>query len=252
MRHPPHQEMRLDSPAFHTEQSHVQNQTCEESRFSWWNTRESTRTLSQDKMNTEVTSGMQKSSVYPKSTRDEAHFPFIGSIAILWSTWYSTSVLTSLQNYRDSLSHLSQVFMNINFSTGTWGNLHPPHIFSRWELIPCLWLKWWAKFPQAPQEEFSLHNWYVRGTLCFFSQVEWNPTRPDSKEGWIFLQWLKFRLVFHLTRWRHVWIPCGDPLESHRSLPHLDRGNHIPLTPREAHGIQCFKMWRCLTLLENG
>ena len=22
--------------------------------------------------------------------------------------------------------------------------------------------------------------------------------RPDSKEGWISLQWLKFRLVFHL------------------------------------------------------
>ena len=40
---------------------------------------------------------MQNSSVYPKSTQDQAHFPFIGSIAILCSTEYSTSGLTSLR-----------------------------------------------------------------------------------------------------------------------------------------------------------
>ena len=34
---------------------------------------------------------------YPKSTRDEAHFPFIGSIAIPCYTEYSTSGLTSLR-----------------------------------------------------------------------------------------------------------------------------------------------------------
>ena len=27
-----------------------------------------------------------------------------------------------------------------------------------------------------------------------------NRERPDSKEGWISLQWLKFRLVFHVKR----------------------------------------------------
>ena len=43
------------------------------------------------------TSRMQNSSVYPKSTRDEAHFPFIGSIAIPCSTEYSTSGLNSLR-----------------------------------------------------------------------------------------------------------------------------------------------------------
>ena len=43
------------------------------------------------------TSGMQKSSVYPKSTRDEAHFPSIGSIAIPHSTSYRTSGLTSFR-----------------------------------------------------------------------------------------------------------------------------------------------------------
>ena len=32
--------------------------------------------------------------VYPKSTQDEAHFPFIESIAVSHSTSYTTSVLT--------------------------------------------------------------------------------------------------------------------------------------------------------------
>ena len=36
-------------------------------------------------------------------------------------------------------------------------------------------------------------------TLCFLPQVEWTLRGPDSNEGPISLQWLKFRLVFHLT-----------------------------------------------------
>ena len=46
---------------------------------------------------TAVTSKMENSSVYPKSTRDEAHFPFIGSIAFSCSISYRTSGLTSLR-----------------------------------------------------------------------------------------------------------------------------------------------------------
>ena len=46
--------------------------------------------------------------------------------------------------------------------------------------------------------EFSLSNRYVRRTLCFLSQVEWIARDPDSKEGRISLQSLKFRLEFHL------------------------------------------------------
>ena len=41
----------------------------------------------------------------------------------------------------------------------------------------------WANFPPAPQVEFSLSNRYVRGTLCFLSQVEWTVRDPDSKEA---------------------------------------------------------------------
>ena len=142
--------------------------------------------------------------------------------------------------------------MNIDFSTAERRKFHAPHIISRWELIPCLWLKRWANFPPAPQVEFSLSNRYVRGTMCFLSQVEWTARDPDSKEGRILLQCLKLRLVLHLSRRRDVWIPWGDPRESHNSLPHLDRGNHITLIHQEAHGIHGFKWWRCLTLFENG
>ena len=131
--------------------------------------------------------------------------------------------------------------MNINISRATRGKFHAPHNVQRWELIPCLWLNILANFPPAPQVEFSFSNRYVRGTLCFLSKVEWTPRDPDLKEGRISMKWLKFRLVLHLTRWRDLWIPCGDPREIHSSPPHMDRGNHITLIPREAHGIQGFK-----------
>ena len=43
-----------------------------------------------------------------------------------------------LGNYRDSLRHHSQIYMNINFSTANRGKLHAPHIIPRWQLISCL------------------------------------------------------------------------------------------------------------------
>ena len=57
-----------------------------------------------------------------------------------------------------------------------------------------------SQLPPAPEVEFSLSNRYVTETLCFLSQVEWTARDPDSQEGRFSLQWLKFRLVFHLTR----------------------------------------------------
>ena len=90
MRHPPRRELRPDSPALGAEQFRVPNQTRNEPECPGWNNRESPRPLSQEERNTAITSGMENSSVYPTSTRDEAHFPFIGSIAIPGSTEYST------------------------------------------------------------------------------------------------------------------------------------------------------------------
>ena len=104
-----------------------------------------------------------------------------------------------LGNSRDSLRHSSQVYRNTNFSTGTRGKLHAPKIISRRELIPRILLKRWGTFPQAPQEEPSLSNRYVRGTLYLLPHVQWIPRFLDSKESRISLQWLECRLVFHLT-----------------------------------------------------
>ena len=95
MRLPTRHEMRPDSPALHAEQLRFPNETYKELRFAWMNSRESPTTLSQDEKNPDVTSGMQNWLLYPKSTQDEAHLPFIESIAVSHSTSYTTSVLTS-------------------------------------------------------------------------------------------------------------------------------------------------------------
>ena len=41
-----------------------------------------------------------------------------------------------LGNFRDSMRHPSHIYRNTNFSTGTRGKLHAPHIVSKRELIP--------------------------------------------------------------------------------------------------------------------
>ena len=105
-----------------------------------------------------------------------------------------------LGNSRDSLRHPCQVYRNTNFRTGTQVKLHAPHIVSRRELIPRILFKRKATFPQAPQEEPSLSNCYVRGTLNLLPHVQGIQRFPDLKESRISLQWLEYRLVFHLTR----------------------------------------------------
>ena len=104
-----------------------------------------------------------------------------------------------LGNSRDSLRHPSQVYRNTKFSTGTRGKLHAPNIISRIELIPRLLLKRKDTSAQAPQDEPSFSNQYVRGTLILLPYVQWIPRFPDSKESQISLQWLECRLVSHFT-----------------------------------------------------
>ena len=105
-----------------------------------------------------------------------------------------------LGNSRDSLRHPTQVYRKANFSTGTRGKLHAPHIVSRRELIPRVLLKRYATFTQAPQEEPWLSNRYVRGTLNLLPPVQWITRYPNSKESRISVQWLECRLEFHLKR----------------------------------------------------
>ena len=101
---------------------------------------------------------------------------------------------------RDFLRHPSQVYRNTNFSTVNRGMLHAPDIISRRELIPRILLKRLDNLPQAPEEEPSLSNRYVRGTLNLLPHMQRIPRLPDSKESLISLQWLECRLVYHLTR----------------------------------------------------
>ena len=69
------------------------------------------------------------------------------------------------------MRHLSEDYRKINFSRGTQGKLHAPHIVVRGDLIPTILLKRQATYPQAPQEEPSLNNRNVRGTLSLLAQV---------------------------------------------------------------------------------
>ena len=128
-----------------------------------------------------------------------------------------------LGNSKDSEIPVSSLEEH-QFSTAIQGKLRAPHIMLRWELM--------------------------RGTLSLLPQVDWILRCPDSKEAWISLQWLQWRLLFHLTRWRDVWIPCVDTGGSPVPTSSWQGASHL-LTTREARGVQCFKRWQCLTFLEN-
>ena len=103
-----------------------------------------------------------------------------------------------LGNSRDSRRHPSQVYRNTNFSLGTRGKLHALHIVSRTDDYPDS-IQEVSHIPTTPQEEASLSNRYVRGTMNLLRHVQWIPRFPESKESRISLQWLECRLVFLLT-----------------------------------------------------
>ena len=140
---------------------------------------------------------------------------------------------------------------------GPWGHhnnkkeLHVPQMNSTWELIPWLRLKRNANFPQAPQEEDSLSYTCVSGTRSLLPQGERTPRCADSKDGRITQQELECRLIFLCRRSMDVWVRCGEPSEIPRFLPHYERSLQIPLAPWESLGVQCFKMRRYLSNLEN-
>ena len=103
-----------------------------------------------------------------------------------------------LGNSRDSLRHPSQIYRNTNFSLVTRGKLHTLHIVSR-RADSQDSIKDLGHIPTTPEEEPSLSNRYVRGTLNLLHHVQWIPRFPESKESQISLQWLECRLVFLLT-----------------------------------------------------
>ena len=103
-----------------------------------------------------------------------------------------------LGNSRDSLRHPSQVSRNTSFSLGLRGKLHALHIVS-WRADSLDSIKEVGHIPTTPQEEPSLSNRYVRGTLNLLCHVQWIPRFPELKESRISLQWLECKFVFLLT-----------------------------------------------------
>ena len=99
---------------------------------------------------------------------------------------------------RDSLRHPSQVYRNTNFNLGTRGKLYALHIVSR-RADSQDSIKEVGHIPTTPQEEPSLSNQYVRGTLNLLRHVQCIPRFPESKESQISLQCLECRLVILLT-----------------------------------------------------
>ena len=143
---------------------------------------------------------MQNRSVYPKSTRDEAHFPFIGSMAIPCSTEYSKSGLTYLRKLqRFSETHASSLY-EYSFQ------------HSSAKKVPCTTYRLEMRADSLSLTEevsqfststssgvFPQQLVGARDSVLSVSSGMYRE-RPDSKEGQISLQWLKFRLVFRVTR----------------------------------------------------
>ena len=108
-----------------------------------------------------------------------------------------------LSNSRGFLRHPSQVYRTTNFSLGIRGKLHALHIVSR-RADSQDSIKELGHIPTKSQEEPSLSNQYVRGTLNLLRHVQCILSFPESKESRISLQWLECRLVFLLTIQRDV------------------------------------------------
>ena len=118
------------------------------------------------------TSGMQNSSVYPNSTRDEAHFPFIGSITFSCSTEYSTSGLISLRKLQRFSETSASCLYEYSFQHSSSKKVPCTTYHLKMRADSLSLTEGSANFSQTPQVEFSLSNMLVRGTLCFLSQVE--------------------------------------------------------------------------------
>ena len=170
------------------------------------------------------TSGMQNSSVYPKSTRDEPHFPFIGSIAFSCSTEYSTSGLISLRKLQRFSKTSASCLYEYSFQHSSSKKVPCTTYHLKMRADSLSWLKGQPTIPKHLKWSFPSAICWWEG-LCAFC-LKWNvPQEPWLKRRPDFPQWLKFRLVVHVTRWRDVWIPCGKPRESRRSRVIWTGGN---------------------------
>ena len=143
---------------------------------------------------------MLNSSVYPKSTRDEADFPFIGSIAIPCSTEYSTSGFTSFRKLQRISETLASSLYEYSFQHSSSNK------------VPCTTYRLTMRADSLSLTEevsqfststssgvFPQQKVGERDSVLSVSSGMYRE-RPDAKEGRTSRQWLKLRLVFHVTR----------------------------------------------------
>ena len=172
MRHPPRQEMRPEFPALGAEQCLVPKKTGR--RLDLLDGTTESPPEDPHKCRTTLISPQECQIAWcsPNQLEMTTNSPALASEQCRIP--HHTGQLASLPlgNSRDSLRHPSQVYRNISFSTGTRRKLNAPQFISRRELIPRILLKRLETSPQAPQEESSLSNRYVRGTMNLLPHVQ--------------------------------------------------------------------------------
>ena len=143
---------------------------------------------------------MQNSSVYPKSTRDEAHFPFIGSIAIPCSTEYSTSGLTSLRKLQRFTETPASSLYEYSFQHSSVKKVPCTTYHLKMRADSLSLMEEVSQFSTSTSSGVFPQQYVGERDSVLSVSSEMYRDRPDSKECQISLQWLKFRLVFHVRR----------------------------------------------------
>ena len=154
-----------------------------------------------------------------------------------------------LGNFRNSLRHPSEVYRNTNFSLGPRGKLHALHIVSR-RADSQDSIKEVGQISTTPQEEPSLSNRYVRGTLNLLRHVQWIPRFRESKESQIICSGLNAGSFF-FSQYKGMSEYSVQYLEKTLCPASSGQGASHHLTLGEAHRVQYFERGRGLTLLEN-
>ena len=133
--------MRPDSPALRAEQCLVPNQTGKEPLFAFGITESPPEGPNKSRRTLMSTQEYEIAQCSPVQLEMTTNSPSLASEQCSVPHHTGQWAWIPLSNTRDSLRHPSQVYRNTNFSTGTLGKLHAPHIISRRELIPRILLK---------------------------------------------------------------------------------------------------------------
>ena len=142
--------------------------------------------------------------MFPKPNRDEAHFPFIGSIAIPCSTGYSTSSLTSLRKLQRFSETPASSLWEYSFQLSSVKKVPCSTYRLKMRADSLSLTKEVSQFSTSTSSRVFPQQYVGERDSVLSVASGMYRERPDSKEGRISLQWLKYRLVFHVTGRRVV------------------------------------------------